>query len=258
MKSTKIIAISSFPCIGNAGLKPMITILGGHLIPVPSLILTATTNIKGFVKTETDFIKLLEGSLELCKSLNYDVILFCGYIYKASQIEFISDMWVKYKSIIKMVIVDPILGDNNRLYVENEILIEMPKLLSIADIALPNLTEVKFLSTENKDINGQLEQLLRLYPSITLIVKGIQIKEGWIGLMVKSGNNTPFNYNHRKLIKDYGGTGDLFASYFIYNHIFKQKDIFSSVKKAAQLTIKSIRKSIKLNSPDLIINGIKL
>ena len=127
MKQTKIIAISSLTCHGNAGLKPMMTVLGNHLIPVPSILLTATTNIPGFLKTETDFKTLLKGSLDLCRVLGYEVILFCGYFYKAYQIDYTLRMYETYRDIISQVIIEPILGDNNKLYVEKEILEKIHK-----------------------------------------------------------------------------------------------------------------------------------
>lgn len=207
------------------------------------------------MKTGTDFETLLDGSFELCKSMNYEVILFCGYFYKASQIDFVLQMYDKYKSIIKLVIVDPILGDNNRLYVEKEILDCIPKLLGISDIALPNYTELKFLSPGTEDFKEIIKQFISLYPNITLIVKSIPVKKGWIGISLNSQKMT-FEYKHKYINVYFGGTGDVFVSYFINNYIFKQKDICYSVKKAASQTAKCIKKSLDLESSELIIiNG---
>ncbi len=250
-RQTKIIAISSFSCHGNAGLKPMMTVLANSVIPVPSILLTATTNLSGFIKTENDFKTLLKGSLELCKTLDYDVILFCGYFYKAWQIDFTIDMVHQFKEMIRMVLVDPILGDDNRIYVENEILESMPKLVSIATIAFPNTTEVKYLSSGNEEFQLNLNELVRLYPNVIWVVKSMIMKKGRIGIRIQNKNSF-LQYDHQMINAKFGGSGDLFVSYFIDNYIIKKNNIFKSVKKAARKTAKSIKISMIEGSNELI------
>ena len=253
MKQTKIIAISSFTCHGNAGLKPMMTVLTNHLIPVPSIILTATTNIPGFIKTETDFRTLLKGSLELCKTLDFDVVLFCGYFYKADQIDYTLELYHKYRDIISLVLIDPILGDHDKLYVEKEIMTHIPGLLSIANIAFPNVKEVALLTNINNDLNRNLNDLLIVYPAITLIVKSVKKGRESIGIRILS-NQMKFDYYHPYIDTNFGGTGDHFISYFIFHHIFKKQNIIKAVKIAAQNTVKTIKNTVKKGSKELITN----
>lgn len=251
MKQTKIVAISSFSCHGNAGLKPMMTVLMNHLIPVPSIILTATTNIPGFVKTETDFRTLLQGSLELCKTLDFDVVLFCGYFYKADQIDCTLELYHKYRDIISQVLIDPILGDHGKLYVEKEIMTRIPGLLSIASIAFPNVTEVALLTNINNDLNQNLNDLLITYPAITLIVKSIKKGRESIGIRILS-NQMRFDYYHPYIDTNFGGTGDLLISYFLLHYLFKGQNITKSTKIAVRNTFKIIKNSIKKGSKELI------
>src|SRR5208337_499700 len=251
MSQTKIVAISSFPCYGNAGLKPMLTILSGHLIPVPSILLTATSDIPGFIKTSTAFETLLEGTLEFCKDSGMKVVLFCGYFYKASQIDFTVKMYYKYKVIITSVILDPIMGDDGRIYVEKEILNSMPRILAIANIVIPNITELGVLASGNLDINGQIQELLSQHPALTIIVKSIRSKKERIGIKVRS-LQTYCDIYHRYIPVKFGGTGDVFVSYFINNYIINKISLPQSVKKAAHETLKCIKKSIKLGGNELI------
>jgi pyridoxine kinase len=146
-------------------------------------------------------------------------------------------------------VLDPVMGDHGKLYPAFDLnyVNEMKRLVRVADIVVPNLTEACFLTgseyktqyDENyiKDIVIKLKQL----GAKKVVLTGVSYKEGMIGIVVYEDDFK--YYEHEKIPQNYHGTGDIFSSTLIASYL-NSKDLFSASKFAAHFVVDCINKTI--------------
>lgn len=253
MSSLRVLAVHSYAVQGTASLKASISILGSAVLPVPSLILSGLTNLPGIVKTQVPFQELLYGSLDLAKIRNQKLILYIGYLGSTEQVKIIERAITDYRDIIREIVVDPVTGDHGRLYVPEEILESWPRLLSLADWALPNITEVCIYSglEPSASIEEHIQAFRERFTELSSIVTSLPCKEG-ICLELYHQCEL-FRHTHRKLTKNYGGSGDSFAADFIKGYYFLKLSARDAMVRAAEKTISYMELSIAKGSDDLEI-----
>lgn len=254
------LAISSFAVHGTASLKTFISILGDRILPVPTLLLNGLTNMNMVNKIEYPFEELLKSTFELAEYRKLKLIIYIGYLGNENQAEIILNYLDKYKSIIKTIIVDPVSGDNGKLYVSETITEKWPMIIQIADFVFPNFTEIQYF-TQNLDpykvtpVN-LIDKFKVLFPKPTLVLKSMEMDQNRIGVLVHGKDN--FNYSLNKIPKMFGGTGDLFLSLFILFHFYKKDNLKLAIMKAVDNTHFVIKESFENNSDDLLINSLAL
>ncbi|MDX1907684.1 MAG: bifunctional hydroxymethylpyrimidine kinase/phosphomethylpyrimidine kinase [Bacteroidia bacterium] len=251
----KTLTVHSFAVHGTASLKAILSILGTRVLPVPSLYLTGLTNIPGFVKTEVQFEALLTGSLALARQRGEAIILYVGYLGQAWQARLVAEAITAYRDIIHAIVIDPVSGDQGRLYVPQDVVEAWPLLLSQADWALPNLTEVTLLSglSPSPDLTPDvyIEAFRRRFPDTSLIVTSLEAAQD-LSLRLISGD-TDTVFTHARVARHFGGTGDVFAAWFIYYHYYMHLGGAESMQRAALRTLDALRLAMERNSPDLIL-----
>jgi len=222
MKELKILAITSLPTVGNAGLKKILNIVGGQTIPIPTLIACGLGNMTGHKKIDLDFNEILHDSLQMAKNYNYELIAYVGYLKNEQQIDAICDVLKTYEDIIKAIVIDPICGDNQKAYIADSIVQNFYKLLTLAHYVLPNETELRILTGNDfdSDIESVIEDFRKAYPNLDLLVTSVK-KDGKYYNYLNTANQT-YRLAYDKIGVDYSGTGDVFAALFIKNLFFKQ------------------------------------
>jgi len=255
MKQPHVLAIGSFAVHGVASLKAFTNILGEKILPVPSIMLNGLTNMSLVKKFDTPFRQLLEGTFELAANRNLELIVYTGYLGNAEQADIILEMVEKYRSLVKLMITDPVCGDHGRIYVPQDVIEKWPQLIRISDIVFPNLTELRLLTGNPPDADGDVEALAakfrQLYPDTQLVVTSIKDGENTIGL--RSFGTHSYNYSHAFLPRNYGGSGDVFLAHFILYHFYKQHSFSNSLMMAADQTFRIIEHSIATGSDDLVL-----
>lgn len=150
----KVAAIHDLSGFGRASLTTIIPILSTMEIqtcPLPTAVLSTQTS--GF--EDYSFIDLtdyMEEHIAHWKKLNLDFdCIYSGFLGSVRQIQIVSDFVEYFKRKDNLVVVDPVLGDNGSLYdtMGEEMVCEMKKLVSKADIITPNFTEAAFLLGED-------------------------------------------------------------------------------------------------------------
>ncbi|MDW3648247.1 MAG: bifunctional hydroxymethylpyrimidine kinase/phosphomethylpyrimidine kinase [Bacteroidia bacterium] len=251
----KILCVHSFAVHGTASMKAMMSILGTRILPVPSLYLSGLTNIPGFVKTDTAFEELFYSSLDIAKRRNERLILYVGYLGNAQQSEIILQGLKEYEDIIENVLIDPVSGDHGKLYVPQEVLDAWPRLLEKADWAFPNYTELCLLTgkpeheldSSQEALNCFQERFSNLSFIATSLPAENQIK---LGLMHEE---EMMLFQHKRLDAHYGGTGDVFAAFFLFFAFLRKMPHGKAMEKAAMETLRIIEQSQAAQSPDLLI-----
>ena len=255
MKPPFVLAVSSFAVHGTASLKTFVTILGEKLLPVPSLLLNGLTNMSLVKKFDTPFKELLQSTFDLAVNRDLDLVLYVGYLGKAEQADIILEMIAHYRSRIKTIITDPVCGDHGRKYVPDEVIEQWPHIIHQSDIVFPNQTELKILTGNKPDANGEtgdfIAQFKKLFPKIKLVVTSIESGDDTIGIQV-TGDDA-YTYLHKVLPKNFGGSGDAFLALFILNHFYKNFSFNEALKLAADQTYQIIKNSIEKGSDDLVL-----
>jgi pyridoxine kinase len=260
MKQPYVLAVGSFAVHGTASLKTFITFLGEKILPVPSLLLNGLTNMEMVRKFNPPFEELLSGTFELAAARGLELIVYIGYLGEPGQADVISKIIRAYSYRIKAIIADPVCGDHGRAYVPAEVIAKWPELIRLADMAFPNITEIKILTGHKPDAIGETETFVnefrQLFPQTKLVLTSHKPDESSIGFNFYGGQ--AFSYSKELLPKNYGGTGDAFLALFILKHFYLNQGINEALKSAADDTYFIIKNSIENDSDDLILSANKL
>ena len=105
--------------------------------------------------------------------------MLAGYLGNSETIDAIIDLITRVKELHpKMtVLVDPVMGDDGKLYVSNELVLNYPRLIKMASIITPNGFEAEVLSgikVENKSVDRVFDKLHALGPNTVVITSVIE------------------------------------------------------------------------------------
>lgn len=219
----RLVTIQDLSCIGRCSLgvaMSVIPAMGIETAALPTAILSTHTAFDGFTFLDmTDEAeKILQHWLEL--GMHFDTI-YIGYLGSARLIEMASRFISLFRSEDTQVIVDPAFGDNGTLYkgFDTEYVRGIRELCRMADIILPNVTEICYLTdTEYQDS----EEFTARLPEIADKLTGGTLKNVLITSGRFSGNRTglvcagkdAFSYPHERKALSCHGSGDVFASVF--------------------------------------------
>ncbi|MES2730553.1 MAG: bifunctional hydroxymethylpyrimidine kinase/phosphomethylpyrimidine kinase [Bacteroidota bacterium] len=255
-KDLKVLAINSFPANGNAGLKMVMSVLGTHVIPVPTLLLSGIGSMKGYQRYDVPFEQMLKDSLALARANGHQLVVYVGYLGHPQQADVILEYLTLYEDMIRFVLVDPVCGDNGKAYVSKDLIHCWHPLLLRADIALPNITEVALLSGARGSIQLDqpevyLPQFRLQYPALEFIVTGITEESKVVNQWFTQHGRQVFA--HPYLPYNFSGTGDTFASLFIFFAFFKGQTTEQAILKAGLVMEMLISYSIQCGSSALLI-----
>ena len=146
----KVAAIHDLSGYGRSSLTSIIPILSSmklQVCPVPTAVLsTHTGGFEGF--SFLDLTDYMEQHIAHWKKLGLEFdCIYSGFLGSPRQIKIVADFVDFFGHKNNLTVIDPVLGDNGRLYgtMGNEMVAEMKKLIGKADIITPNFTEVTFL-----------------------------------------------------------------------------------------------------------------
>lgn len=260
----KIAMINDLSGYGRCSLTVAIPILSAMRIqccPVPTSILS---NHTGFpVWFFDDYTEKMERYLEKWKelSLSFDGIA-TGFLGSEEQVRIVRDMIVCFRKKETKVIVDPVMGDNGRAYhtCTPKLCQEMEKLVRMADVVTPNLTEACILTgKEYKSYRWKQNELFSLAEDIqklgpkTVVITGVESppKEGKAGsltnVILEENGRVSFLQN-QKSGKGRPGTGDMFSA-VVAGAVVQEADIKDGVRLAAGFVKSCIKKSDELEVP---------
>lgn len=251
MRQKRAVTIQDISCFGKCSLTvalPIISAMGVETAIIPTAVLSTHTG--GF--RDYTFHDLTEDIPKTEKhwrsiGLDFDVI-YTGYLGSIRQIEYIKRFFSDFKTDKNVIVVDPVMGDNGKLYAgfTNDFVFEMRKLCREADIIIPNITEAAFLVGEEyregvydeRYIEGLIEKL-SLLGAKNIILTGITDGSGKIGSAAYSGGSC-YSYFTKKVDRMFHGTGDIFAS-VCAGAIAKGADINTAMRLAVDFVYECIK-----------------
>ncbi len=224
MRAAAVHDLSGFGKCSLTVVIPILSTMGIQVCPVPTAVLSTHTGEFENYKF-IDLTSYLTDYINHWKSLNlhFDCI-YTGFLGSPKQAEIISDFIKYFKEDNQLVVIDPVLGDDGKLYssIDNNMVKEMKKLIEYADIITPNPTEACILAGENykegkltiENAKEYLSKLSLLGPSnviITSIADRTNKKIGWVAAYDKKTNSF-WKTSYKKVEVNYPGTGDIFTS----------------------------------------------
>ena len=238
----KILLINDLPGYGNVALSAMIPIfscLGLETCSLPTALLSNTLNYEKY--------EILDTTVYMRRTLEaWDQLGFCfdaiavGFIVSEEQAYLIADFCGKQRKRGIPVFVDPILGDNGRLYngITERRVSEMRGLVSVADVIVPNYTEACFLAgqaysadTESIDsIRSLIGRLLELGAGSVVITSSL-IDDRKQVCGYDGREKEYFFLPYHEIPGHFYGTGDIFSAFMI-GHIMKGSTLKAAVRTA--------------------------
>jgi pyridoxine kinase len=255
----RVALINDLSGYGRCSLTVAIAILA-HLecepCPLPTAILSAQTGYKGY--TFLDFTPFMSEYQQHWENLNLDFDgIYVGFLGSQAQIPMIRTTLQSLKKVHTRVIIDPIMGDNGKLFsIYHE---DYPAIIrdfiQVADIITPNMTEFTLLTGYDFRKEGICETMLleegkKLLGCTqkTIVITGILLPEKQ-NEMITIG----LDLEKEKCIqvisaydgKSYSGTGDIFTSILI-GYLLKGYSLEKAIKCATQFIEKVITYTSRL------------
>lgn len=254
-KPKRIATIQDISGFGRCSLSvalPIISACSIETCAIPTALLsTHTGGFNGY--TYKDLTSELFPIAEHWKSLNlhFDA-LYSGFLGSRKQIEIVSDIFDMLKSNDTIILVDPCMADNGKLYslYDNSMINGMRKLCSQADIIVPNITEAAFLLDQNYKPDASIEEIKEMAINLNklacnkVVITGVSF-ENDIGAVCYDGYKDKFDiYVMNKCPINYFGTGDIFASVLI-SGLVRNLSLYESMCLAVNFCSKSIENTFK-------------
>lgn len=219
--------LSGFGRVSLTEACPILSAMGVEACPLPTAVLSTHT-YKFQDYTFLDLTEEMKKILDHWKALDirFNGVL-SGYMASAQQIEVVADFMREKKSQGALIVIDPVLGDNDLADAEtvyydrmNDLLLAMGDFVKIADVITPNLTEAclltgrkypkGFLTTE--EIRDLAFELSELGPK-KIAITSVMTDENHMKVAVLDRRNNIFEMPDCGYInRPFHGTGDIFAA----------------------------------------------
>lgn len=244
-----ILLINDLAGVGKVAMSSMIPTLsklGVSSSYLPTALVSNTLDYGKFDILETT--EYMKNSINCWNELGFKFdAISTGFIVSDEQSKLIYDYCLKAKEDNTTIFVDPIFGDDCKLYngMSEVNVNNMRRLIEVSDYLIPNYTEACYLTnteckeiTSFKEVEALIEKLIKLGAK-SIIITSCKLEDAHVTVCYdhKTKEIKLFSYNYIPVRM--AGTGDIFSSVFISN-ILNGKDIFYSTKKSMEIVYKLI------------------
>lgn len=250
--SKNILIINDMPGyskVAMAAMLPILSHMGHSVYNLPTALVSNTLDYGKFALLDTtDYMTRV---IEVWKELGFQFdCITTGFLASAQQVGIIRDFIAGQKKEGLLVMTDPIMGDDGKLYngVTEETVKNMRRLIGVADIIVPNLTEAQFLTglyegaqTLTEAQAREVVDGLRAFGPRSVIVTS--------GQDAATGKHMVWGYDHAsgdyfsipyRLIKvHFPGTGDMFSAVLV-GELLRGKPLQTAVKRAMDVLEKLV------------------
>ena len=261
LKQKKTVIINDISGFGRCSVTvalPIISKLKVQCCVVPTAILSNHTGYPTYYFD--DYTERMEPYMEQWKKLHLEFDgIETGFLGSARQIEIVSRFIRDFKGEKTLVVVDPIMGDHGKTYATYtpDMCQEMKKLVKLADIVTPNMTEACILTDTDyheahwrlKDICAVAEKLAEEGPQkvvITGIPQGEYIANYCYEKTTDGGKGQLLRT--MKVGTQRCGTGDIFSAIITADAV-NGVPFETSVRKASRFIKACILKSMEMEIP---------
>ena len=142
----RVLTIQDISCLGKCSLTvalPLISACGSEAVILPTALLSTHTMFKNFtVKDLADQIEPIAAHWK-SEGITFDSI-YTGSLGTEEEIETVKKLIREFRTEDTLVVIDPAMGDNGKLYPAFDMAYAKRNatLCAIGDVILPNITEV--------------------------------------------------------------------------------------------------------------------
>lgn len=257
----RVAAIHDMSCFGRCSLTvimPVLSVMGLQVCPLPTAVLS--THLGGF--NDIAFVDFTDKIKEFASHWKAEGIAFdciySGFLASEEQIDVVSEVIREFSVQAPLVLVDPVMGDEGKLYsvYTPHMQKRMKTLISRADVITPNYTEACFLL--EKEYQPGITQLDGLKPWLTgladfgprlVVITGIHLADGKIanlGYDKRTGEYWKMINEHIPV--RFPGTGDIFAS-VLAGALLQGCGLNLAMKKATDFVTMAIKTTYQAQTP---------
>jgi pyridoxine kinase len=251
-------AIHDISCFGRCSLTvalPILSAAGIETAVLPTAVLsTHTGGFTGFTYRDLteDIVPVYQHWQSL--GLRFDA-LYSGFLGSFEQIEIMKGLFAALKIQDTLILVDPVMADNGKLYgiFPNTFPAGMASLCACADIIVPNLTEACLMLGRNYEdgpytreyIETLLKELSQKLGPKKIVLTGVFFDAQELGAACYDAGSGEIDYAFSKRIDGYyHGTGDVFGSALL-GALLNGKTLPQSCKIAVDFVCGAIERTAK-------------
>lgn len=255
-KQQRVAAIHDISCFGKCSLTvalPIISAAGIECSAIPTAVLsTHTGGFTGFTYRDLTEDILLIVNHWCSLSLPFDAV-YTGFVGSIEQLSILVTVFEKLKNSNTKIFVDPVMADNGELYkiFPKDFPKDMKKLVSLADVTMPNITEACLLLDKTYEpgphSEGYITELLlgiKALGAKNVVLTGVQFGTGKVGAACLCSDGKQTSYMLDIVEGYYHGTGDVFGSALV-SAMTKGFDLTASAAIAADFTVGAILRTKK-------------
>lgn len=248
-------AVHDLSCFGHTSLMaaiPILSTMGVQVFPLPTALLSSHSQLPDF--HFHDLTEHMEAIVNhwLQLDLQFDAI-YSGFLGSHEQVEIVERLIAAYTAENPLVVVDPVLGDNGRLYatIDDELVLAMRSLIQHANVITPNITELALLlgiepsqSFSCEQLREEMQMIAENGPEI-VIVTSVPAQESASRTSVVAYSRLDRRFwkvSCSYLPAAYPGTGDAFAS-VITGSLLQGDSLPIALDRAVQFASMGVRAS---------------
>lgn len=258
----RVAAIHDLSGFGRSSLAvviPILSTMGMQVCSVPTAILSAHTEFEDY--SFVDLTDSMESFLGHWLKLGLDFeCIYSGFLGSPRQIEIIAKFIDNFSREDTLVVVDPVMADNGRLYdtMTPQMVEKMRTLVGKANIITPNFTEAAYLLNKEyclnmpeAEVKQWLVSLSEMGPEIVVITSIPEPGQS------KKTSVLAFNREDRRFWKvscvyipaHFPGTGDVFTS-VLTGSILQGDSLPIALDRSVQFITAAIRASYGFRYPE--------
>jgi len=257
----KVAAVHDLSCIGRCSLTvilPVLSCMGIQVCPLPTAVLS--THPGGFTGVFfcdfTGYIPDFSAHWQR-EGIVFDCI-YSGFLASAEQIGVVSKFIDDFSSRRPLVLVDPVMGDDGKLYsfFTDTMKESIKSLVQKADVITPNYTEACFLLGETwqslvADADALQSWLVRLSEMgpPRVVVTGVPLPCNKIANLGYDHDKKQFwQFTNDLIPAKYPGTGDIFASVLL-GELLGGAPLPKAISRAGSFVSCAVRDTFAAGSP---------
>lgn len=231
--------MAGFGKVATAAMLPILSYMGHQVFTLPTMLISNTFEYGRYEILETtDYIK---GALKVWREMGFSYeAIATGFIVSERQAKLVADYCREQAAVRVPIFVDPIMGDEGKLYsgsTETTIRL-MRSMVAVAHLCYPNYTEACLLTdtpykqegVSQTDAQALLDGLRKIGSQSALITSiVVDGQPSVVGYHKET--DTYFSLPYEEIPVHFPGTGDIFSAVLI-GHLLDGETLESSTQKA--------------------------
>ena len=231
--------LAGYGKVATAAMLPILSYMGHPVYNLPTALVSNTLDYGKFnILDTTDYI---QGVFPVWKALNFSFdAIATGFIASTRQAEIIAAYCREQAANGTIIFVDPIMGDEGKLYngVTADTVQSMHEMISVAHLIVPNYTEACFLTGRECQPEGvSKEEALKMLADLlalgtkSALITSMRVDGQCAVVGYDHVRNEHFVLNYTEIPVHFPGTGDMFSA-VLYGHLLEGEPLAACTRKA--------------------------